>query len=118
MLLAELKRRLGAKRVAGVDPSEPFVEAGRAAVPGADVRLACAERPPFEDHAFDVALAQLVVNFMQDAQAGLAEMYRVARRTVTSCVWDYAGEITMLRAFWDAALELDPQAPDEGRTMR
>ena len=24
----------------------------------------------------------------------------------------------MLRAFWDAALELDPAAPDEGRTMR
>lgn len=26
--------------------------------------------------------------------------------------------MTMLRAFWDAALELDPAAPDEGRTMR
>jgi hypothetical protein len=25
--------------------------------------------------------------------------------------------MTMLRAFWDAALELDPEAPDEGRTM-
>jgi hypothetical protein len=24
----------------------------------------------------------------------------------------------MLRAFWDAALELDPSAPDEARTMR
>ena len=24
----------------------------------------------------------------------------------------------MLRVFWDAALELDPDAPDEGRTMR
>ena len=44
-------------------------------------------------------------------------MRRVARRTVAACVWDYAGEMTMLRAFWDAALELDPDAPDEGRTM-
>jgi hypothetical protein len=26
--------------------------------------------------------------------------------------------MSMLRAFWDAALELDPTAPDEGRTMR
>jgi hypothetical protein len=26
--------------------------------------------------------------------------------------------MTMLRAFWDAALALDPEAPDEGRTMR
>jgi hypothetical protein len=24
-------------------------------------------------------------------------------------VWDYAGEMTMLRAFWEAALELDPE---------
>jgi hypothetical protein len=65
-----------------------------------------------------VVLSQLVVNFMEDAEAGVAEMRRVARRRVTSCVWDYAGEMTMLRAFWDAALELDPDAPDEGRTMR
>jgi hypothetical protein len=27
------------------------------------------------------------------------------------------GEMEMLRAFWDAALELDPGAPDEGRTI-
>jgi hypothetical protein len=73
---------------------------------------------PFEDGAFEVVMSQLVVNFMSDAAAGVAEMRRVARRTVTSCVWDYAGEMTMLRVFWDAALELDPGAPDEGRTMR
>ena len=118
VLLAELARRLGADRVAGVDPSEPFVEAARAAVPGADVRVAASERLPFADAAFDVVLSQLVVNFMVDAEAGVAEMRRVARRTVASCVWDYRGEMTMLRAFWDAALELDPDAPDEGQTMR
>lgn len=39
-LLAELARRLGPDRVAGVDPSQPFVEQARAAVPGADVHLA------------------------------------------------------------------------------
>jgi SAM-dependent methyltransferase len=118
VLLAELAHRLGADRVAGVDPSRPFAQAARAAVPRADVRPVSAEQLPFEDEAFDVALSQLVVNFMQDAEAGVAEMRRIARRTVTSCVWDYAGEMTMLRAFWDAALELDPGAPDEGRTMR
>jgi SAM-dependent methyltransferase len=118
VLLSELVRRLGADRVAGVDPSAPFVEAARAAVPGADVRVATAEHLPFADGAFDVVVSQLVVNFMDDAEAGVREMRRVARRTVTSCVWDYAGEMTMLRAFWDAAVELDPAAPDEGRVMR
>ncbi len=118
VLLAELAARLGAEHVAGVDPSEPFVAAARAAVPGADVRVAAAERLPFPDRSFDVVMSQLVVNFMADPEAGVAEMRRVARRTVTSCVWDYAGEMEMLRAFWDAALELDPEAPDEGQTMR
>jgi SAM-dependent methyltransferase len=117
-LLAELVRRLGLDRVAGVDPSEPFVEIARQAVPGADVDVAHAEQLPFPDASFDVVLSQLVVNFLADADAGVAEMCRVARRTVASCVWDYAGEMTMLRIFWDAALELDPNAPDEGRTMR
>jgi SAM-dependent methyltransferase len=118
VLLLELAQRLSAGRVAGVDPSQPFVEAARVAVPDADVRVAPAERLPFEADAFEVVLSQLVVNFMADAEAGVAEMRRVARRTVTSCVWDYASEMTMLRIFWDAALELDPDAPDGGRTMR
>ena len=118
VLLAELARRLGVDAVAGVDPSPPFVEAARAALPGVDVRAAPAEHLPFDAGAFDVVLSQLVVNFMDDAELGVAEMRRVARRTVSSCVWDYSGEMTMLRAFWDAALELDPDAPDEGRMMR
>jgi hypothetical protein len=65
-------------------------------------------------------LSQLVVNFMVDAERGVREMARVARPggVVASCVWDYADGMTMLRAFWDAALELDPEAPDEGRVMR
>jgi ubiquinone/menaquinone biosynthesis C-methylase UbiE len=117
-LVIELAGRLGAERVAAVEPWEPFMELAREAVPGADVRAAPAERLPFPDGAFDVVMSQLVVNFMSDPEAGVAEMRRVARRTVTSCTWDYAGGMTMLRTFWDAALELDPGAPDEGRTMR
>jgi SAM-dependent methyltransferase len=117
-LLTELTSRLGTERVAGIDPSEPFVDACRAALPGVDIRHGAAEELPFADESFDVVLSQLVVNFMADALQGVTEMRRVARRTVASCVWDYAGEMAMLRAFWDAALELDPAAPDEGAVMR
>ena len=111
---------LGASHVAAVDPSGSFVEACRTRVPGADVRLAAAEELPFEDDRFDAVLAQLVVNFLSDPEAGVAEMRRVARRggRIAACVWDYSGGMTMLRAFWDAALELDPRAPDEGMSMR
>jgi SAM-dependent methyltransferase len=117
-VLAALAGLLGAERAAGVDPSAPFVEMARKRVPGASVRRAAAEALPFEDGSFDVVLSQLVVNFMSDPGRGVAEMRRVARRTVASCVWDYAEGMRMLRVFWDAALELDPEAPDEGRVMR
>jgi SAM-dependent methyltransferase len=111
---------LGARNVAAVDPSPVFVRACRDRVPGADVRESAAESLPFEDDAFDVALSQLVVNFMRDAAAGVAEMRRVTREggIVASCVWDYTGEMWMLRHFWDGALDVDPDAPDEARTMR
>ena len=115
--LAALAARLDPDQVAGVEPSEPFAEMARKRVPGADVQPGSGEELPFPDDTFDVVLSQLVVNFMQDAPRGVSEMARVARRTVASCVWDYAGEMKMLRVFWDAALELDPEAPDEARSM-
>jgi hypothetical protein len=39
--------------------------------------------------------------------------------TVAAAVWDYAGAMTILRRFWDAAVALDPAAAelDEGRSM-
>ena len=111
---------VGAGNVAAVDPSPSFVEACRERVPGADVRLGEAESLPFADGDFDVALSQLVVNHMADPEEGVGEMRRVVRSggTVSSCVWDYADGMEMLRAFFDAALEIDPEAPDEGRVMR
>jgi SAM-dependent methyltransferase len=110
-LAAALAERLGAANVSGADPSEPFAEACRARVPGADVVVASAEALPFADDSFDAALAQLAVNFMHDAHAGVSEMARVTRPggVVAACVWDYAGEMTLLRAFWDAAREVDPE---------
>ena len=112
-LTAELVRRVGPQSVAAVDPSEPFVSAARERQPGVDVRLAPAERLPFEDGAFDAALAQLVVHFMADAVAGLREMGRVARGTVAACVWDLAGGNGPISPLWDAAHELDPGVADE-----
>ena len=115
-VLAALDAR-GAARIAGIDPSAPFLALARERVPRAEVFPGDAEALPFPDDSFDVAVAQLVVNFMSDAPAGVAEMRRVSRRTVAGCVWDYADGMTMLRAFWDAAREIDPGAPDES-TMR
>ena len=76
-LTAELVARVGAGAVAAVDPSEPFVAAAGSRYPGVDVRRASAEHLPFQDATFDASLAQLVVHFMADPVAGLAEMARV-----------------------------------------
>src|SRR4051794_15737642 len=70
-LVSELVARLGADAVAAVDPSEPFVQAARRRHEGVEVAVAGAEDLPFDDDAFDVALAQLVVSFMSDPVAGL-----------------------------------------------
>jgi ubiquinone/menaquinone biosynthesis C-methylase UbiE len=116
-LTAELVNRLGSSSVAAVDPSEPFVAAARARNPGVDVRMASAEQLPFEDRTFDAALAQLVVHFMSDPVAGLAEMARVTRHggVVAACVWDHAGGHGPLAVFWQAAREMDPHVHDESQ---
>ncbi len=113
---------LGADRVAAVEPSEPFFDALRERCPGVDVRLGRAESLPFDDGAFDAAIAQLVVNFIPDPAAGVAEMRRVTRSggAVAACVWDYPGEMPLLRVFWEAGAELDPdgvEAVDERTQM-
>jgi SAM-dependent methyltransferase len=119
-LTERLVERLGAENVAAADPSEPFVAAATERAPGADVRRAAAEALPWEDDRFDAALSQLVVNFMRDADAGVAEMRRVVRPdgVVAACTWSYGEDMEMLRGFWDAARRLDSGAPDEGTTMR
>lgn len=116
-LTAELVRRVGATNVAAVDPSEPFVAAARARHPGVDVRLAPAEALPFPDAGFDTAIAQLVVHFMDDPIAGLAEMGRVTRPggVVAACVWDHASERGPLSLFWHAARSLDADTIDESK---
>ena len=122
-LTAELARRLGAANVVGAEPSEPFAAACRARVPGIELVEAGAEALPLPDGSFDMTLSQLVVNFLADPPAGVREMARVTRSggIVAACVWDYAGDMQLLRAFWDAAREVSPERAatlDEGTAMR
>ncbi len=115
-LTAKLVERLGPGAVCAVDPSASFVDAVRSRLPEVDVRQASAERLPFADDTFDVALAQLVVHFMKDPVAGLSEMARVTRPmgVVAACVWDHSPDgAGPLNVFWRAVSGLDPDAHDE-----
>lgn len=116
-LAAELVRRLGPGAVAACDPSPSLAAACAERHPGVDVRAAAAEELPFPDQSFDLVAAQLVLPFLADPVAAGAEMLRVTRPggTIGAAVWDLAAGMEMLRAFWDAAVSLDPDAPDELR---
>jgi len=115
-LTRELARRVGGENVAAIDPAAQFAAACRERNPGVDARQGVAEELPWEDASFDVALACLVIGFMQDADQGVREMARVTRPggRVAACMWDIAGGgMTMLRVFWGAARELDPDVVGE-----
>lgn len=119
-LTGVLVERLGGQSVTAIDPSASFVEACAARHRGVDVRIGRAEQIPSPDGRFDVAVAQLVLHFVSDPDTAASELRRVVRPggTVAACVWDFEEGMAMLRHFWDAALAVDPDAPDEARTMR
>ena len=116
-LTAELVRR--DTEVAAIEPAPSFVAALHSRFPSIDVRQAGAEELPWPDASFDAALAQLVVTFMSDAPAGVAEMRRVVRPggIVAVCMWDRDG-MEMLGAVNRTQRALDPsQQTPEQRTL-
>jgi SAM-dependent methyltransferase len=115
-----LTRELAARgaTVAAIDPAPQFAAACAERNPGADVRVGVAEELPWADGEFDAALSSLVIGFMTDPDHGVREMARVVKPggVVAACMWDTtAGGMTMLRIFWDAARQLDPEVEGERR---
>jgi len=119
-LTSVLVDRLGVDAVAACDPASGFVTECAARLPGLRVEVGRAESIPFESGSFDHAMAQLVLHFVSDPDRAASEMMRVVRPGgwVSACIWDFADGMEMLRCFWDAALQIDPVAPDEARTLR
>lgn len=103
--------------VDGVEPSAGFARSARERLGDrATVQVSPAEQLPLPDGSADVVVSGLVLNFISDLPAALAEMKRVAAGgTVGAYVWDYGGGMEMLRLFWDASAEVDPTgSTDEG----
>lgn len=106
--------------VVGVEPSEGFLRKAEEQLAARMLlRRGSAAQVPLEDGAVDVAVSGLVLNFVPDARAALAELTRVtaAGGAIGAYVWDYSGKMDLMRHFWDAAVELDPRAAslDEGK---
>jgi hypothetical protein len=86
----------------------------------ATFRVGDAQALPVGVHEFDASVAGLVINFVPDQRRALAEMRRATKPggTVAAYVWDYVGEMQMMRQFWDAAVALNPPAKDLDEGVR
>lgn len=92
------------REVTAVEPSDVMI--AQRAADAAPVVQATAEDLPFEDDAFDAAMAMITVHHWRDLAAGVAEMRRVARDRVVILTFDPEP----VSEFW--LLDYFPQAFD------
>lgn len=108
-------------RVDAVDASADYVSYARRRVsdPRASFAVVDARSLPQQTQSFDAAVSGLALNFIPKPHAAVAELTRVVRvgGVVAAYVWDYAGDMQLIRHFWNAAIALDPRAVelDEAR---
>ena len=101
--------------VVGIDSSKEYIAYASSKNPfpgGASFQVADAQHLRFENASFDGALSLLVFNFIPDPAKALAEVRRVVKPggAIAAAVWDYGSGMRMLRTFWDAAVNIDPEA--------
>ena len=82
VLVEKWARRLGDRRVVGIDLDDPNLHAewARRQAPNLEYRVMKAENLPFADGEFDVASAIEVLEHVPDPEHTVAEMARVAQR--------------------------------------
>ena len=113
-----LARAADLGEIAAIDYSPVFVEEAiqRNSDPRIKIRQADACDLPFEDGAFDRALALLVLHFVPEAGKAVAEMRRVVRPggIVGAAVWDHLGGMPAMRMMVDTVAALS----EDGRQLR
>ena len=102
-------------RALGIDPSKEYVAFASSRSPDArrvNFETGDAQQLRFTPSTFDACLSLLVFNFIPDPARALRELIRVTKPggPIAAAVWDYGGQMRMLRLFWDAAVDLDPGA--------
>src|SRR5215813_12935221 len=90
-----------------IDASKEYVAYANSRNPAPDrmrFEVGDAQHLPFSDATFGSSLSLLVFNFFPDPAKALREAYRVTESggTIAAAVWDYGGEMHMLRTFWSA----------------
>lgn len=111
------------RSLVGVEQSEGFVATAKGNVVDdrAEFQVGDAQDLDLPNHCKDVVVSALVLNFIPNKEKALKEMIRVCRPggTVAFYVWDYpGGGVEFMRAFWQAAISLDPKAAELGEDKR
>lgn len=107
--------------VHGIERAASFVESAKSEIQDSRVRfeLGDAQSLPVQTGAYDVVASGLVLNFLPDAGLAIHEMVRATKPggVVAGYVWDYGGQMEIMRRFWDVAVTIDPSAArfDEGQ---
>jgi SAM-dependent methyltransferase len=99
--------------VIAIDQSEGFVHIAQQRLGNqAKCKMGDALSLPLDDTSVNVSVSGLVLNFLSEPEKALEEMRRVTKKggTVSVYIWDYAGRMEFLKYFWDAAVELKPEA--------
>jgi len=112
-LSAAIHNQCSPSGLVGVEPSDGFLKLAAHNLGGRARLLAgSAAALPLPDGACEVVVSGLVLNFVPDVAAALAEMARVTTPggTIAAYVWDYADGMEVIKHFWDAAVLLDQAA--------
>jgi ubiquinone/menaquinone biosynthesis C-methylase UbiE len=103
-------------KVLGIDSSEQLIEFARQQIQEErlEFRIGDALNLPIEEPQFDVAVAGLVLNFLSSPPQAVKSMSQAIKNggTVAAYVWDYSGQMEMMRHFWNAAIAVDPAASE------
>jgi len=108
--------------VVGIEPSQPFRAHARATItdPRASFAPGNAADTGLPTGSVDAVVSGLVLNFVPDLDAALAEAHRVVRPggLVAGYVWDYAEGMQLMRQFWLTAVALRPEAAPFAESIR
>ena len=110
--------RFDPKNIDACDLSKAFVDVAIHAIhdPTVSFEIADACALSSASTSYDAVVSGLMINGVPDQSKALSELARCAKpgATVGLYVWDFDGEMQMLRYFWESANALSPDPDDDG----
>ena len=121
-LTRSILRLAAPSKVVSLDPSAGYLDHARATItdPRVEFRQGNDQHVRSIGITADAVVFGLVLNFVADAVEGLRSAAQVTTPggLIAAYVWDYADGMTMMRHFWDAAIEEDPTGRNRGESSR